>query len=214
MRAFQLRFKESLMLRPHADVLSEAQAAGLLARQGRDDEPSRRGDGNPDGHASSAGAVDFWLDTHRGTKGGRRRLLPIDSDIRRSAIAYAGRVAVGANDSVADPRRELKPAIRRLRYVMERFGITLAGLKVTPHGLRHQGAAEQYEAITGEKPPIAGGSSVDPATDRLARREIARDLGHRRVGISNVYLGQPSAAAAKPGAAKTPVDRGGSPPTD
>jgi integrase len=91
---------------------------------------------------------------------------------------------------------------------------TLAGLKVTPHGLRHQGAAEQYEAITGEKPPIAGGAPVDPEADRRARREVARDLGHRRVAISNVYLGQPTAAAAKPGAAKTPVDQRGSPPTD
>jgi hypothetical protein len=47
MQAFGLRFKESLMLRPHQDVLT-AQQAGRPA-----DGPAR------------------YLDTHRGTKGGR-----------------------------------------------------------------------------------------------------------------------------------------------
>jgi hypothetical protein len=46
MQAFGLRFKESLMLRPHQDVLT-AQQAGRPA-----DGPAR------------------YLDTHRGTKGG------------------------------------------------------------------------------------------------------------------------------------------------
>ena len=47
MHAFQLRFKESVMFRPHTDVISAAQAG------------------------KSDGGVEFYLDTHRGTKGGR-----------------------------------------------------------------------------------------------------------------------------------------------
>ena len=49
MQAFQLRFKESVMFRPHSDVVSAAQAS------------------KPDD------SVAFYLDTHRGTKGGRER---------------------------------------------------------------------------------------------------------------------------------------------
>lgn len=166
MQAFQLRFKESVMFRPHTDVITAAQA------------------GKPnDGPA-------FYLDTHRGTKGGRERLFPIDNSTREAAIDYARRVAVGVNDSVSDSRLTLLQAMRRLRYVMERFGVTRAGLGVVPHGLRHQGAADDFEALTGAAPPIAGGPPVDPELDRQARLEISDRLGHGRIQIVSVYLGQ------------------------
>lgn len=165
MQAFQLRFKESVMFRPHTDVITAAQA------------------GKPD-----AGLA-FYLDTHRGTKGGRDRLFAIKTAQHQAAIDYARRVTVGVNESVSDPRLTLQQAMRRLRYVMERFGITRAGLGVVPHGLRHQGAADDYEGVTGMPPPVAGGSAVDPALDLQARREIAARLGHGRIAITNAYLG-------------------------
>jgi integrase len=169
MQSFQLRFKESVMFRPHCDVLTAAQA------------------GKPvDGPA-------FYLDTHRGTKGGRERLFPIDNPARADALAYARRVAVGVNDSVSDPRLTLLQAMRRLRYVMERFGITRAGLGVVPHGLRHQGAAEDFEQMTGSAPPIAGGTPVDPELDHKVRLEISSRLGHCRPQIVAVYVGRPKA---------------------
>jgi integrase len=74
--------------------------------------------------------------------------------------------------------------------VMERFGITRAGLGVVPHGLRHQGAADDYERMTGMPPPVAGGSGVDPAIDLMARQEIAERLGHGRIQITAVYCGK------------------------
>jgi integrase len=166
MQAFQLRFKESVMFRPHTDVITAAQA------------------GKPDGD------IAFYLDTHRGTKGGRARLFPINNNLRQEAIDYARRATVGVNESVSDPRLTLQQAIRRLRYVMERFGITHADLGVVPHGLRHQGAADDYEGITGTPPPVAGGSAVDPALDLHARREIAARLGHGRVEIVDAYCGK------------------------
>jgi integrase len=165
MQAFQLRFKESVMFRPHTDVITAAQA------------------GKPDA------GVALYLDTHRGTKGGRERLFPIDNAVRLEAIEYARRVTVGVNESVSDPRLTLQQAMRRLRYVTERFGITRAGLGVVPQGLRHQGAADDYESITQVPPPIAGGSAVDTALDLQARKEIAARLGHRRISITNIYLG-------------------------
>lgn len=173
MQAFQLRFKESVMFRPHTDVISAAQA------------------GKP-----SDGPV-FYLDTHRGTKGGRERLFPVDNAVREDAIDYARRVAVGVDDSVSDPRLTLLQAMRRLRYVMERFGVTRAGLGVVPHGLRHEGAAEDFKQMTGVAPPIAGGPPADPDVDHRARVEISNRLGHGRTQITNVYLGQSPAMRSK-----------------
>ncbi|THF60387.1 integrase domain-containing protein [Pseudothauera rhizosphaerae] len=184
MQAFHLRFKESTMLRPHVDVLTAAQA------------------GQPEDGAA------FYLDTHRGTKGGRGRLIPIDNALRAAAIDYARKVAVGVNDSVSDPRLDLKQALRRLRYVMERHGITRAALGVTPHGLRHQGAAEDYEAMTGKRPPVAGGTPVDSALDRQARQRIADHLGHGRVQITNAYCGSRRPAAARSPAQPMPSENG------
>lgn len=145
----------------------------------------------------------MYLDTHRGTKGGRERLLPIDTADRVAAIDYARRVTVGTHESVSDPRRTLQQAMRHLRYVMERNGITRAGLGVTPHGLRHQGAADDYQAATGQLPPVAGGGPVDTVVDRSARLAIAANLGHGRPQITNAYFGKPvrpSVAPSAPGA--------------
>lgn len=165
MQAFCLRFKESLMLRPHVDVLTAAQAR------------------MPETGAAS------YLDTHRGTKGGRKRMILIDSPARMAAIDFARWVAVGKQDSVSDPRLNLPQALRRLRYVMERFGITRKALGVTPHGLRHQGAIDDYVAMTGQLPPVAGGQLVAPHIDHAARQAITATLGHGRKQIVTAYCG-------------------------
>lgn len=66
----------------------------------------------------------------------------------------------GPDDSARDARRTLAQAERRLRLVKERHGITRAGLKSVPHGLRHQDAAVAYRSITGQPPPMAGGITM------------------------------------------------------
>ena len=63
------------------------------------------------------------------------------------------------------------------------------------HGLRHAYAQSRYEALTGWKPPAAGGPALkhlckdDRAVDRAARLAISRELGHERMQIVAVYLG-------------------------
>ena len=151
-------------------------------------------------------SVAFYLDTHRGTKGGRARYFPIDNAVRQDAIDWARRVAVGVNESVSDPRKMLKPAIRRLRYVMERFGLTRAELGVVPHGLRHQGAADDYQSLTGELPPVAGGAVVDRELDGQARQCIAERLDHGRPQIVSAYLGSRPAAYGQHKAQKDGID--------
>lgn len=164
--AFGLRKKESVMLRPHMDVVTAEQA--------------RKSD-----------AVAFYLDTHRGTKGGRRRYVPIDTQLRQQVIEHVKPVARKPEHSVSDPALNLEQALNRYSYVMKKFGITRAMLGVTGHGLRHESAASVYQAITGALPPVAGGPQINRALDDAARREVAEQLGHGRVQIVNAYLGRP-----------------------
>ncbi len=176
MLAFGLRFKESLMLRPHVDVATACQANG--------DSGSDAEDGS--------GTVQY-LDTHRGTKGGRQRYVPIDDALGRHAVTYARHVAKGTQGSVT-----LVQALRRLRYVMERFGITKRDLRVVPHGLRHQFAASRYTEQTGALPPVAGGQGVTADADSAARQHVSALLGHGRPQITNAYLGQSAVMRSKP----------------
>jgi len=169
MAAFGLRFKEACMCRPHEDSIERT---------------------------SESGVVTYYLDTHRGTKGGRERFVPIVTAAQREAIEFAKSVATRQDDSVSDRRLNLEQALRRARYVMERLGITMCDLHVTPHGARHQYAAERYEELTGVPPPVAGGGRVDKALDKEARLIVAEELGHGRTQITNAYLGK--AAKANP----------------
>ena len=97
-------------------------------------------------------------------------------------MVQACRVAISPDDSVSDPRRTLAQAERRLRYVMERHGITRAGLKVVPHGLRHQDAADAYRSMTGEPPPVAGGGAVERSAGRTGAPGHRRTPGPRPPG--------------------------------
>lgn len=173
MHCFGLRFKEAVMFRPHVDVVQAEQA------------------GMPTEDAS------HYLRLHRGTKGGRLRHVPVDTPARIAAIERARRVALNDNDSISNPKRTLEQAIGHLRYVMEKFGLTKRKLGVTPHGLRHQFAADEYRELTGEAPPVEGGPAVPRPAAQTARLAISQQLGHARVQITNAYLGS-SRSATKP----------------
>jgi len=195
MHSFSLRFKECVMFRPHLDVLTGEQAARIAGRALPLDVEA--------GHQGSALHPHLLL--HRGTKGGRPRLFPVDSPQRLAVIEQARQLARTEGASIGDPTLSLVQAMRRLRYCMERFGITRADLGVVPHGLRHQGAADDYKSMTGEAPPVAGGQPVDRETDATARRCIAQRLGHNRQGISTAYLGR-SAGSPHNGPRTRPPD--------
>ncbi|HZD27640.1 MAG TPA: integrase domain-containing protein [Xanthobacteraceae bacterium] len=163
--AFGLRRKEALMLQPHRQVVT--------AREARiEDAP-----------------CEFYLDLLKGTKGGRRRYLPIDTERKRLALARACAVARGPNDHLGHPGRTLKQNLRRVDYVMAKLGVTHQALGITGHGLRHEYANDLYEKESGAAPPLRGGSEVSRSLDRDARLKVAHDLGHGRVEVSGAYLG-------------------------
>jgi site-specific recombinase XerC len=120
-------------------------------------------------------------------KGGRERTIPITMPEQRTVLDEAAWLAgtgslIPANKSYIQQRQVYDGQCKR------------AGLS-NMHGLRHRYAQMRYETLTGWKAPKAGGpkaAQLDPAqrqTDRLARQEISRELGHERIAVTAVYLG-------------------------
>ena len=87
----------------------------------------------------------------------------------------------------------LKQSLKRFDNVMQKVGITKRQLGVTAHGLRHQFAHDFHIELAGVQAPVRGGDiCVDPEILKAALLEIARQLGHSRPQITNVYLGSPA----------------------
>jgi len=164
--AFGLRCREAKMLQPHLAVVPAA-TAGIE---------------NP--------TAEFYLNATRGAKGGRPRFIPVDSQDKWDAIERAKQLVKKTEGHLGHPNYStLKASTRHYRYGMEKFGITMKDLGVTPHGLRHQYANKVYADLTKVASPIRGGSTIDPIVDKYARLSIAEELGHGRTQISSAYLG-------------------------
>ncbi|MDN0082466.1 integrase domain-containing protein [Crenobacter sp. SG2305] len=131
------------------------------------------------------------IQVYQGTKGGRFRVIPISNEQQREVLAEAMAMCPRHIDHVGDPDNNLEQNIRRLQYVLERFGITRAKLGVTAHGLRHEYANNRYRQLTGEESPLRGG---DPRlfsleSTKLKRRQVAEELGHSRISVTTAYYG-------------------------
>ena len=166
-RAFGLRRKESVMLRPHrCEVPFEATGLSSEERQ-----------------------ADRYLRIKEGAKGGRLRFVPLDSEQRIGALTFAQALVHGDDGHLGDPRHNLKRNLRRFDYVMAKFGITAEVLGATAHGLRHEAMIDHYREKAGVAPPVRGGNGVPPDVDAAARLSAARLAGHNRTRASGAYLG-------------------------
>ena len=133
-----------------------------------------------------------------GTKGGLERTVPASPEAiaaleRAAAIHCKDRSMIPASDSYRDFQQM---AYRELR---EAGGNGF-------HGERHAFAQERYEALTGAPAPVVEGWSREERFERLAdslgvstdeakaidqdaRQQVAQELGHGRVEVTNAYLG-------------------------
>jgi len=127
-----------------------------------------------------------------GTKGGRPRVVPIETEAQRTVLAEAQEYAAQTRRSMIPLDYDLKQWLAHCYHVLARHGVTRKDGLVS-HGLRHQYANDQYEAATGEPSPVRGGGPVDPATHRQAQLDVASRLGHARPGITAAYYGTPDA---------------------
>lgn len=133
-----------------------------------------------------------FLHLHKGTKGGRPRLVPIDSEKQRLVLEEAKGMADLNSGLVSRPGKTLKQAINRFKYVMRYCGITKLLAGVTAHGLRHGYVHRRYQERTdGGKLPIKGGKpgEVDPHVDKVAKLKVMEEVGHSRVSVTTAYGG-------------------------
>ena len=121
------------------------------------------------------------------TKGGRPREVPVRNEAQRQLLDEARRLAGGGG---------LIPPDRSYRQQLKVYeGQTRDAGLYRMHGLRHTYAQVRYEELTGWKAPAAGGPrqrtlmGARRRMDTAARKKIAQELGHSRIGVVGVYLG-------------------------
>nr|WP_244561953.1 phage integrase N-terminal domain-containing protein [Agrobacterium tumefaciens] len=122
------------------------------------------------------------------TKGGRARTIPITTLEQRQVLEHIMRFVPGQGSLI--------PA--HLSYVEHLKRFEYQTLKVNlrnTHGFRHAYAQSRYKVLTGQPCPLAGGKAWATMTqqerdaDRAARRQISAELGHGRLKITDIYLG-------------------------
>lgn len=165
MSAMGLRRKESVQFRPFQHVMPFSET-GLPENQQQADRYA-------------------WV---KG-KGGRVRWIPMSSPEQLAAVEFAQSVVDSRDAHMGDPRRDLKRNLRRLDYVLEKFGITVRERGATAHGLRHEVLNNAYENIAGVPSPVRGGGPVSPELDRAARLAVSHLAGHARERAADAYLG-------------------------
>ena len=169
MQALALRRKESVMFRPHAHVQP-------FARTGLP-EAAREAD------------LYAWV---KG-KGGRVRWVALASQQQKDAVARAQSLVTSTDGHMGNPHHPLKRNLRRMDYVMHKFGLTRHDRGVTAHGLRHERLNDLYEEITGVASPVRGGTAPNRSDDRTARQAVAQLAGHGRLRAASAYIGSSTA---------------------
>jgi integrase len=120
-------------------------------------------------------------------KGGREREVPITTEAQRALIEAAKTLA--GNGSLIPTGLSYYQQLKRY----ERQTI-LAGMDKN-HGLRHRYARDRYLVLSARKCQKEGGMSRKEMTpeqrraDDDIRQVISRELGHERLQITSIYLG-------------------------
>ena len=121
------------------------------------------------------------------TKGGKPREIPVRTEAQRLVLGRAQQLA--GNGSLIPSSRNYRQQLR----IYERHTAN-AGLSKM-HGLRHAYAQQRYQELTGWPAPAAGGPTVKALTpdqklaDKKARQTISGELGHERIQVVGIYLG-------------------------
>ncbi|MBY7813864.1 integrase domain-containing protein [Vibrio fluvialis] len=133
-----------------------------------------------------------------GTKGGRARTVPITNAAQVSALQRATSVQDG---------RSMIPVDQSYREFRQEAYREIGRHPVNFHGERHHYAQTRYRELLGAECPVKAGTkhghahheylarelgiSVEQARtlDKEIRTEVARELGHGRIDVTNSYLG-------------------------
>lgn len=137
--------------------------------------------------AHEAGGI--WL--REGTKGDRGRFVPIENERQLDVLQRAKQIADGKTGYTGKRGKTVEQKLKRLEYVLRKFGVTLRLSQVTAHGLRHQYMHENYKLMTGIEPPVRGGdiTQVDEQKLHGAKQKLMERAGHTRTSIGVAYYG-------------------------
>ncbi len=124
-----------------------------------------------------------------GAKGGRGRVVPIQTAYQREVLDKAKGYASKHNGFLRSNRYNQQQAKRRFYYILEQVKVSKSETGVTAHGLRHEYANDLYAQKTGQESPVNHGKRVPLKQDLEARKDITEALGHSRIAITSSYLG-------------------------
>jgi len=128
-----------------------------------------------------------------GTKGGRDRIIPIQTDYQRDVLARAKLLITHKAHSLIPVNYNFKQWKNHYYYVCHENGISRKE-GITSHGLRHERLNEIYQTITGQVSPVKRKDSEEKNAfnselDQIARQEIVEVAGHSRSSVSSAYIG-------------------------
>lgn len=129
-----------------------------------------------------------YLMVNWGTKGGRDRVIPIQTDYQRDVLARAKALLPHPHSSMTPHTHNFIQWKNHYYYICHQAGISRQE-GITSHGLRHERLNEIYKDMTGQDSPIKNGATTDPHNDKAVRQEIAEIAGHSRASIAGAYIG-------------------------
>lgn len=126
----------------------------------------------------------------RGTKGGRPRMVPIETEKQRAVLAAAMELASTNRRGLVSRNVHLTLAQAKNYFysIMREVGLTKKASGLVAHGLRHGYARDSYKALAGVESPGRGGPVIDKKKDNSVRQELAFRLGHSRTSIVAAYV--------------------------
>lgn len=122
----------------------------------------------------------------KGTKGGRKRVIPIHRKNQISVIETASIVQGNANNLIPSDLSWYEWKNGDLRK-----GRELLKINAIPgfHDQRAAYACLRYEEITGFLAPVISNNIKDKEIDKKAREIISQELGHNRIDVISAYIG-------------------------
>lgn len=126
------------------------------------------------------------LSIEKGTKGGKKRTIPVTNERQIHALKNAAAIQAKGRSLIPEGQnyhKFLNSEIKANRPILRKTGIHRF------HELRSAYAAQRYEELTGHPASVNGGTILDRERDREVRLQISAELGHGRIEVVASYIG-------------------------
>jgi site-specific recombinase XerD len=134
--------------------------------------------------------VDDNLHIIDGAKGGKARIVPIETELQKYAVLMAKHFVGKTSSTLMNPQESLKQNLKTYSNIMQKYGLTKKEAGVTGHWLRVEYITDFFES-KGLVPAVKGGEAGQLRNDEemRVRLDAAQRLGHNRVGVTSAYAG-------------------------